>query len=772
MPSFIQRSFAGGEIAPELGARADMVKYMTGLKTCRNFIVQKHGGVANAPGTRFIAEVRNSSKGRLVPFGSYALEFTPGFMRAYINGAQVTSGGVPDEIATPYDNDTKISTFQYARNSNALTIAQSATAPQNITISASFFAIATAPQLPSISAPTNVALTDGGSSSATDTNDLIYKVTSITDKRAEESIAAESSLLTKTGELSPDNWVGIVWDRVDGAEEYNIYRSENGSDFYFIGIAKQPDPGDSGAFRDKGQIPDETVSPPDVETIFTGPVGYPSVVTYFQQRRVFAASVEDPDKIWMSRTGVYNNFSTSTPVRSDDAVIFSIAGRESNNVRHIVNIGKMVVLTNDGEWLASGDGAGAVTPTSINLQQQGYSGASTLMPVLVGNTALFVQAKGSIVRNLVYQFETDGYSGNDLTVFANHLFRDYTIVDWAYQQTPDSVIWAVRSDGVLLGLTYLPEHDVWGWHRHDTDGFYESVVCIDEGEEDAVYFIVRRTINGQTKRYVERLEKRIENGIDDFYVHSGLSLDGRNTDDTNLLTVTGGQYEATLTTTDATFSASDIGNGVKIFYNTDDEIRFVITGYTDPQTVTVSTSKDVTSISGNSYSEWAFAYDEFSGLDHLEGKVVSVLADGMVIFNGDPNDERASDFTVTSGAITLDNPYSVVHIGLPYESDFETLRLENTGGETIVNRKKIINKAGLMVESSRGINAGTDFDNLRPLKQRDVSDGYGGQLPKTEFYEISMPANYELPGRICVRQKDPLPLTILSIVGTGVVGGN
>lgn len=780
MPSFIQRSFAAGEIAPELGARADMIKYATGLKTCKNFIVQKFGGVANAPGTRFIAEVKNSNPARLVPFGEYVLEFTDAAMRAYLDGARVTG-----ELTTPW-NEIQLKRFQYARKGNTLTVADVADPPKDIQLSGSFFTIANTNVDPSISAPTTVsAISDGTPASPEDDTDsnYQYKVTAVLQDNAEESKATESTVLVKTGLLSPDNYITVGASRVANAEEYNVYRSENGSEFYFIGIMKQPDTGDP-TLRDIGQEPDATVSPPKIRSYFDATTEYPGVVTFFQQRRLFARTVADVDKIWLSRTAAYNNFSISSPTKDDDAVIFSIAGRRSNRIQHAVNVGKLIILTDDGEWLVAGGGDGAVTPTSINVQQQGYSGASELMPVMVGNTALYVQAKGSVVRNLIYQFESDSYAGADLTVFANHLFRNHKIIDWAYQQTPDSIIWAVRDDGILLGLTYMPEHDIWGWHRHETDGFYESVTCVDEGGKDVIYFVVRRTDGlGNEKRFLERLEERIEDPVDGFYVHSGLSFDGRKMDKGNLSITNPNGYQVDLNLTilsvgnDYTFSDPDsIGDEIRTVVD-GKEVRIRILSVNSSTSAIGESSIDLTGssvINSNiSPDDYNVALDTFSGLDHLNGKVVSVLADGFVAFDGnDKDDPRSGDFTVLNGTISLPNPAVVVHIGLPYQSDFQTLPLEIAEGETISNRRKIINKVGLLVESSRGYFAGEDFDSLKEFKQRRVSDGYGAQTLETDYLEMAINAKFNRPGNVCVRQTIPLPMSILSITATGTVGGN
>jgi hypothetical protein len=192
---------------------------------------------------------------------------------------------------------------------------------------------------------------------------------------------------------------------------------------------------------------------------------------YDQQRAVFAATDYDPGKVWLSRSGSYKNFTYRSPIQDDDAITFTIAGRQVNRVQHLVEVNQLLILTSGGEWLVLGDGDGAIRPTAINLRQQGYNGSSSLAPIVVANNALYVQARGSVVRDLRYDFGSDGYTGRDLTVFAPHMVDGYQLLAWDYQQIPHSVVWSVRDDGTLLGLTYVKEHEVWGGIGMSQTGF-------------------------------------------------------------------------------------------------------------------------------------------------------------------------------------------------------------------------------------------------------------------------------------------------------------
>ncbi len=193
----------------------------------------------------------------------------------------------------------------------------------------------------------------------------------------------------------------------------------------------------------------------------------------------------------MSQTGNYHNFNISEPLRDDDAVTFTIAASQVNEVRHLVPLSDMIILTSGGEWLLTAND-GVITPSSIQVKPQGYRGSSDAPPIVVGNTIIHIQSKGAIIRDLAFALESDSYTGNDLTVLASHLFAGKTVKEWAYSQAPHSIVWVVLSDGTLAALTYMREHEVWGWSRHDTDGTFESVCTIAEGDEDATYFVVKR----------------------------------------------------------------------------------------------------------------------------------------------------------------------------------------------------------------------------------------------------------------------------------------
>ena len=206
---------------------------------------------------------------------------------------------------------------------------------------------------------------------------------------------------------------------------------------------------------------------------------------------------------------------------------FTIAAQQVNEIRHLLPLDSLILLTSGGEWIMTEGQDRVLTPSTIGVRIQSYNGCSIVPPVVINSTALFLQEKGARLRDLGYEFSNDKYTGNDLSLMAEHLFEDKQITAMTYAAEPYSIVWCVRNDGVMLGLTYQREHQVWGWHQHNTQGTFESVASIAEDDRDAVYVIVKRSVNGSDVRYVERLEKRESiNAANCFYVDSGLTYDG------------------------------------------------------------------------------------------------------------------------------------------------------------------------------------------------------------------------------------------------------
>lgn len=506
--------------------------------------------------------------------------------------------------------------------------------------------------------------------------------------------------------------------------------------------------------------------------------GYPGTVVYYQQRLYFAASTAFPQTIWASRTGDYKDFGKSNPTQDDDRIIYTYAGRQVNEIRHLIDVGSLVALTSGGEYVITGDQNKVLTPSSFAFSSQGSNGSSNVPPIAVANIALFVQEKGSVVRDLAYSFDVDGYQGNDLTILANHLFQKHSIVDWCFSIVPYSSAFCIRDDGKLLVMTYLRDQQVFAWAPQSSTGKYESTCSISEGNEDAVYFVVNRTVNGQTVRYIERLSSRLFTSDEDaFFVDSGLSYDGRNTSD-RTMTITGGSgewdYRAEYTISvsgGAYFTSSDVGAQLQFPYTGTDpdtgdevskELRCDIISVTSNTAVVVRANRNVPpSLRNVATTNWQMARRAFGGLSHLEGQTVNILSDANV----EPQK------VVSGGAVTLESPGAVVHIGLPITAEFETLDININGQETLLDKKQVIPSVTLVVNASRGIWATTPGGKWYEYPQREFEFYDDPVDDATGKVEVKLDSNWGKNGRVRIRQLDPLPLSVLAVIPRLTVGG-
>jgi hypothetical protein len=764
---FLLRSFAGGEITPELAGRLDLTKYQTGLSLARNFITLPHGPAARRPGFEFVRAAGDSThKVRLIPFAFSAtqtvvLEFGHQYIRFHIDGATLMSGGSPYSVATPYQS-ADLFDLHFAQSADIITIAHPGYATRELARNAATdWTLTTVSFAAPSTAPLNVVATATVPNN-TNTTQQKYVVTAVQPDGVTESLASAETSATNNLTLA-GNYNTITWDGVDGCSRYNVYKLRGGI-FGYIGQV-QPATGATtktistaegydgsffkykkvrittstahgfttgdrifiegtthydGVFQitvdnstqfhyskttfggavvhtgtasvpalsltDDNVLADTTQSPPeDIITLNSGVNDYPSTTTYHEQRRWFAGTNGKPQVLWSTRTGTEANLTSSIPSRDADGMELRIAASQYNQIRHLVPLSDLIALTAGGEFRVFSEGAPAITPTSISIKPQGYSGSSNVQPVVTSGSILYVQAQGSRVRELAYSWESNAYRTVDVSIMAPHRFNGYNLTQLAYTRAPDAILWAVRDDGALLGMTYVPDQQVYGWHVHDTDGQFESVCVVAEGNEDVLYAVVRRTVGGTQLRYVERLHSRMFTAQEDaFFVDSGLTYDGT----------------------------------------------------------------PVTTL---------------SGLNHLEGKTVHILADGAV----------AAPQVVTGGQVTLATAASVVHVGLPITADLRTLPLAMEGAQAAgQGTVKNINKVHLRVSQSSIVKAGPDFTRLREYPARAVSDPYGSP-PALRDGELalSIDASWNQDGALCVRQDLPLPLTVLSMTLEIQTGG-
>ena len=474
----------------------------------------------------------------------------------------------------------------------------------------------------------------------------------------------------------------LSWTASQNVDRYVVYKDTDGV-YGYIGATKNTTFTDDNITEDSSDGPQEAINP------FDQSGNYPRAVTLHEQRLTFASLASDPQAVFLSQSTILENFGAASPAKADDAITFRVRSKERQYIYSLVSTSAgLAMFTSSTEWMvAGGSNEDYLTPTNPIARPQTRRGSYFLPPLLVGDVIMYVQARGGVVRDFAYSFEDDTFNGPDRTILARHLFEHRKIVSWCYAQSPYSIVWAVLDDGTLLSLTYLREHDVWGWTPHETSGTVESVISLPEGDEDAVYITVKRTIDGEDYRFHERMASRRVTGMDDwFFVDCGLRYTG------------------------------------------------------DPVTT-------------------------ITGLHHLNGMAVSVLADGYEL----------EGLTVQNGELNLGrNAFSNVVVGLKYEAEVETLDLDLGNIPElgiIAGREMSLPQLLLHVEHTRGIWTGHDRKFMNEWKQR-AEENYGEAIaPFTGKFHMDTDPDYNNTGNIVIQQRSPLPMTILSVAPDVSIGG-
>lgn len=518
-------SFNGGELTPEFFGQIGDAKFQTGLATCRNFIVKPQGPIENRAGFAFVREVKDSTKRtRAIPFTysttqTMLLELGAGYFRFHTVGATLLSAGVPYEIANGYA-EADLFDIHTVQSGDVLTLVHPGYAPMELRrLGATSWTLVAVAFTAPIGPPTGVTATPNAVSTA---YDYAYVVTAQAPDTLTQSVASSAGTCTNNIFASGGKNV-VAWTAPAGAPAgtlYTVYKQMGGS-YGYIGRTT------TLSLTDDNIAADMSLSPPTYDTVFQTAGNYPGAVAYYEQRRFFGGTVNAPQKIWGTRSGTEADMTYSLPIRSDDRIAFRISAREANTIRHLVPLSDLLVLTSSAEFRITSVNTDALTPSSVSVKSQSFIGASNVQPVIINNNLIYASARGGHVREMAYAWQSGGYTSGDISLRAIHLFDNADLVDMAYAKAPIPIIWSVSSNGKLLGLTYIPEQQVGAWHQHDTDGLFESCAVVAEGREDVLYVIVRRTIGGVQKRYIERQASRaFTSQSDAFFVDAGATYSG------------------------------------------------------------------------------------------------------------------------------------------------------------------------------------------------------------------------------------------------------
>lgn len=494
---------------------------------------------------------------------------------------------------------------------------------------------------------------------------------------------------------------------------------------------------------------------------WTSARGYPRAVGIYQERLVFGGTSAQPQTIWMSETGIFDGFGTGA--EASDAIDVTLGSAEVNQINWIAATRDLIIGTAGGEITVNGGTSGsAITPANVSQQPRTYHGSNRQHPSVVGNEVLFLQQSGRKIRTFRFDFDIDSYTGEDLTFFAENL-TEGGLSELAYSQEPDSRVYAVTSAGDMVIGTYERAQSVIGWTKYTTDGDYENVQTISQGEQDQVYVVVERIINGNTRRFIEVFDDG--DGLDDTdgFCDSYLTL-------SNKLTITN------ITAADpavVTSASHGLSNGDRV----------IIKDLVDPIASSLDSSKtnmsslnnstftvanattntfELTNVDGTDFDTSAYnAYGSggnvwlktttISGLDHLEGKTVQVKGDGA----------RQPDKTVTSGSITATSAAGEFMIGLPYTTTITTLRKEFDIGMGSMQGQRMRPARPV----ARVYNSTLPTLNSEFLPSRNSADQMDRKVPLYTGDLEYGPLAWTNTGELTFAVTTPFPLVLIAIYG-------
>ena len=836
-------NFTGGELSPRLDGRTDLTKYSSGCSTLENLVVYPHGSAARRPGSTFIAEVADSdNKTRLIPFEfsttqTYMLEFSNLKMRVYkdkgavlegdktITGITQANPAVVTASSHGYSNgdevlisgvsgmtevngkrflvaDKTTNTFELQDKDGVDINSTGFTAYSSGGVSNKVFELATP--------YTTAQLFDLKFAQSADVMYITHPeheveklsrtghtAWTLTDVDFTKGPMQDANITTTTlnpGATAVGTGVSLAASATTGINGGSGFQSTDVGRFVFLhsGYAKITGVTDTtnATIEILTTLSASTATADWRLGAFSDTTGHPSCVTFFEQRLVFAGTTNQPQTVFFSKSGDYENMDANIggTVADDDAIIYTIASNQVNAIRFMTATRTLIIGTAGGEFTVSGGSVDtAITPTNILIKKQSNHGAANVDAIAVGNATLFLQRAKRKIRELAYNFDVDGYIAPDMTILAEHI-SEGGLTQIAYQQEPNQIVYATRNDGELVGLTYQREQQVTAWHRHIFGGRFgnATITVTDYANIADGTRIVLTKADGTTTTFTSATSSTTGK----FHTTSS-----NNQTATNLQTLidADSDFTATVSSNVVTITeTSPLSTGFLTVTSLDDSVRLAKTdeGKAVCESVAVIPTDDTEyevyvivkrTINGatrrfvevlnvfdfdqtdntsfnfldSQLSYSGSAASTISGLDHLEGQTVSILADGAT----------HPDKTVSSGSVTLDRSALNVKVGLAYTSLLQTMRL-NAGSQngTSQGKTKRIYDITVRMFETIGVEVGPNLNDMERIPFRSSADLMDEGIPPfTGDKEVEFRGNYETDGFIFVRQTQPLPFTILSL---------
>tara|TARA_R100000742_G_C4279680_1_gene105269 strand:+ start:4901 stop:7492 length:2592 start_codon:yes stop_codon:yes gene_type:complete len=845
-------NFTGGELSPRLDGRTDLSKYFNGCKKLQNFVIHPHGGASRRPGTIHIAEVKNSAHGcRLIPFEfnvtqAYILEFGDEYFRVYKDGGQIVDGGSAVEVATPYDH-TELSELKFTQSADVMYIVHPSYAPRKITrTSHTAWSISEVDftrgpmQDPNTTTTTLTASARTGSvtitaSASTFASSDVGRLVKLHDGYAKITAYSSATSVTATvqdnedgvAELAPSYTATTIafheGDPSTTGLEHNDRITDSAANFVDQGFkanTKVTISGASNGGNNKStavlivQVTADTILfSPSVDFVaesasqsvtingaltadnnfslgaFSTTTGFPAATAFFEQRLVFANTATQPQTIFFSVGGDFENFTAGTD--NDDALTYTIGSNQVNVIRYLSSGRSLIVGTSGGEFAVTASGSSEpLTPTNAQIKRQASYGSADIQPVSVGNVTLFVQRARRKLRELVYDYNSDSYLAPDLTLLAEHITAS-GIKEISYMQEPDNIVWCVLNNGKLAGMTYRREEQVVAWHEHIIGGVSGSAtVTVSDYANIATGATLKITkSDGETITFTCQGAGSSTPDTNKFF-HN----ESNNTTADNIYTAINAHDDFTVANPAAAVVTIEetqrAGNGFLTIVSSDTtrlavtdqsyalvESISTIPGAIDEdslymvvqRTINGATKRYVEYLnffnfgdnvldayfvdSGLSYS--GSSTSSLSGLSHLEGEPVTIVT------NGSTHPRKS----VSSSAITLDRATTSAYVGLGYTSTLQTMRLDAGGQEgTSQGKTKRIHDITLRLFRTIGSKIGSSETLVDLIPFRSSADQMDQALDLfTGDKEVEFRGGYDNDGFVVVVQDDAMPLTVLAI---------
>lgn len=787
----VQSSFSAGELDPALWERTTFDKYQSGLARARNTVIGQSGRVISRPGRTFFAKTKLSNSRCLIyspPNSGHLIELGVGYLRHYD-----FNGNLLHDIFTTFTL-ADLSIIHFEASKSWLYIFCAGKLASQYFLNLGVFA-------------NNMFVTPGGpitgTIGGTATGYMVdYVATFVQDgqESVKSNLVLSGPIPINVGETSTLTFTRTVASTgVPAPTEVRVYRRpQNGGAYGYIGNSTSlvTTTDYTFTFEDKGQASDYSHSPPDYILAPLNPIAFlPRTGIVYQQRLLLTLNT-DEEAIVASRTGYQQNFLRDFPLAADSALNFKSGTSGYARVLRMLDNDGLSVFTTVGVFLSTG----ALTPDNLALAKKGSWLIDDIVPPLgVPGGVFFVDAATNSVRELRWSFQVSSYTANEVSVFSNHLFLGKRIVSWGFETGDLGCLWTVFDDGTFASFTYDSDQQMNAWTPHDSVVNVEAIA--DTKFANKVFFLTEK----DGERYIEMSVPRYVSGStlqadpEAYMGHSIAAMDSMlsfrtklndnfvGADNFVIVPVTPGDWSGQLGITTSLASPvfitpgyGDVGSVLRFFDDDGTAIDLTIITHNSTSDIVVQPSAEFPSDHATDARIFKTAAT-FTGLTHLEGESVSVVADGYVVASPNNDEENYPELIVSGGSITLPDNLrgAIVHIGRPITYDVQTLDIDTVEQRPVLIESKIVNKIYLKTLRSRGLFAGSKFPLNNKVKDLvnvevldvDYSEDADGdiianrfQAPVTKRNELSIPGDWKSQGKICLRQVDPLHFEILSII--------